>query len=299
VEQPLDEADLQDLLASYRQQLQNTHLLFPATGLRCLAYLRSFSPHGMLLLSADKGELDIARLQGAPAPEPERHGSISLQVNFHALAEWCRQQGGLALLPGGPAEHVGVCALVLLASDARHTELKMAYRRFVDEFGPDDFFAITLHARDTFPRMDFGDLLAVLRLARGDSHQLARFMPRLHELAPELTPCERRELCRHFDQVWANYFPLGEEMDLANHIAYLLYNIGEFAQSRRYYRYSCERYGESANSLFNLALCERACGAILAAHSLIEQVLALEPGHAGALDLLAGMGQHRIRLTGK
>jgi hypothetical protein len=97
------EPELQRLLADYQHTLSDTHLLFPAAGLRCLQRLKALSQEGMLVLSADMGDHTLAALQGKSAPSLIRHGSFSMNVNLHAFKNFCEQTGGIALPTGAIA----------------------------------------------------------------------------------------------------------------------------------------------------------------------------------------------------
>ena len=72
------EPTLQALLATYQQTIDDAHVLFTATGLRCLQRLKALCRHGIILLSADKGCHRLEDLQGWGAPDLVRHGSFSL-----------------------------------------------------------------------------------------------------------------------------------------------------------------------------------------------------------------------------
>src|SRR5262249_1069098 len=92
---PYAEPYLAQILPQYHRDLKDTHFLFPATALRCLQRLKALSKRGLMVISADKGDQHLIDLEGKAAPEPVRHGSFSLLVNYHALKTFCEQSGGL------------------------------------------------------------------------------------------------------------------------------------------------------------------------------------------------------------
>lgn len=278
---------LNDLLDDYRRQLTESHVLFPAGGLGCLARLAALSRQGLMLLSADKGEHRLGRLDGVPPPSPVLHGSFSLTVNYHAFAAWCEKAGGIALVPPHPHRSIAVLALLMTADAGDCRESMRCYDRLVGGFGPDDFYTVTRQAREQFGGMTVQEILSHLRLARFDSHLLLHALPRLVELAPDLDADMAVQVRQAADRAWEGYFPLGEAEDLANRIAALLYALDDYDGALVYYDRSIAIYGEDTGTLFNMALCHHMCGRYDAARPLLEVVVAHDATNAEAAALLA------------
>jgi tetratricopeptide (TPR) repeat protein len=272
------EPELQPLLTYYRRMLNDTHLLFPAAGLRCLQRLRALSQHGLLLLSADKGDVALTTLRGKALPDLVHHGSFSLNVNYHAFKIFCEQHGGMALLPRRRREHVNVVSLLLLDQAAGYRETQDAYQRQVQDFGPDDFYNRIKQARERVAEMSAAEILAQVRLSHYDSHQFGRyFLPRLLELAPTLDSAERQAVREVVANVWETYFPLGEELDLADQIARLLYALDDYSQAINYLERSMKIYGPYTGTLSNLAACYQLVGQPERAQTLLHTVLKYDP----------------------
>ncbi len=287
-EPPYPEAYLQQLISTYQGTLSDTHLLFPVVGLRCLQRLRALSKLGMLLLSADKGQHRLSALQGRKPPRLMVHGAcISLSVNYHALKAFCEQSGGMALFPDYHHRRLIVSTLLLLNEAGSYTETQRAYQRHVQEFSPEEFHTITIHARKSIPEMSVEEILAYVRLSLYDSHQFAHYLPHLTELAPQLNSKERRNLSDAVDKVWDLYFPLGEEVDLAHQIACLLYEMDDYALALTYFERSTEIYGEYIGTLYNMAVCYQFLEQHEQAESLLCKVLKYEPDNHQAKSLLA------------
>ncbi len=290
--QPTDltnlDPQLQALLHHYKQQLTDTHLLVPNTGLLCLKRLQAFSQQGLLLLSADKGKLDLSQLQNNHSPKlVTHHGCFSLSVNYGLFKTFCEQQGGIALTPTTPPQSLCVIALIMGHQPERYRQTQAAYDRYVQTFGPDDFFRITKHVQHTLNQMDVADILAYLRLSHYDSHQFGRYLPRLHQLAPNVTPQEYRAVLTAIDQVWQRYFPIGEDNDLASNIANLCYKLQDYDLALNYFEQSNKLHGQKIQTLLNMALCCQHLGRPHRATTLLQQVLNQDPHHKGAQELLA------------
>jgi len=251
-----------------------------------LQRLRAVSKQGLLLLSADKGNHRLTALKGNPAPDLVRHGSFSLSVNYHAIKMFCERRGGLALFPSALHQSLSVNACLMVPEASSHVETLRAYRRQVEDFGPDDFFAVTRHVFETIGQIRVPEIFAYLRLSHYDSHLFAKVLPRLAELAAELDRDERRAVGQVIDRVWELYFPLGEELDLANAIARLLYEMDDYRRALDFFQRSLDVYGAATGTLTNMAACHHMLGDDETARTLLQTVLEHDPGDAQVQELL-------------
>jgi tetratricopeptide (TPR) repeat protein len=286
-EPPHAEPWLQELLTEYRRSLQDSHLSFPASGMRCLQSLAGLSKQGVLVLSADKGEHRLERLDRRSAPDLVRHGSVSMSVNYHAFTRMCERRGGIALVPDHGHRSIDVIGLLMVSEAAGFANTQYAYQRHVQEFGPDGFFTVSKHAREHIPQMSVDDILAYLRLSHHDSHLLARYLPRLMALAADFDEPTRRDVADALEKVWAGYFPLGEEVDLANGIAAVLYAMDDYARALAFFQTSMAIYGPDTGTLYNVGACFHGLGEDKAAAAMLRKVLEYDPGNETARTLLA------------
>jgi tetratricopeptide (TPR) repeat protein len=239
-----------------------------------------------MLLSADKGSHRLSALEGKSAPGLVHHGSVSLTVNYHAFAQACGEAGGLALTPDGRAGSINVIGLLMLADARAHALTQQAYRRHVREFGPDHFYSIVKHARKTIAEMSAEDTLAFMALSRHDSHQFARYLPRLLQLAPQFDSATRQDVTIAIERVWEMYFPLGEDLDLANRIAELLYAMDDYAGALGYFERSMAIYGPDTGTLANIAACYHLLGEHGTAAAVLRKVLEHDGDNEAARSLL-------------
>ncbi|MHB8644174.1 MAG: tetratricopeptide repeat protein [Thermomicrobiales bacterium] len=271
---PYHESALQRLLTDYQRTLVDSYLLFPAIGLRCVNRLRALSRRGVMVLSADKGDHTLAALQHRPPPSLVRHGSFSLTVNYHAFKALCEYDGGIALFPSTHHRSLNICCLLMVPDPERHDRTLSAYRRFVEEFGPDDFYSMTKHANKDIATMSVEDILAFVRLSYYDGHQFARYVSRLVELVPEFSPNDREVVIAAVERAWEMHFPLGEDVDFADLIARLLYDMNEYARAITFFERSNAIYGPHTGTLNNIAVCYQQLGQPEEAEHVLEALRA-------------------------
>ena len=290
-----DQPWLQQIVDSYRGAFKNTHLMIPAEGLLCFHRLKALSKAGLMLLSADKGNHRLDELDRREAPEPARHGSFSLGVNYHAIRTHVEQGGGLALFPDAHYNSINVSCCLILSEASEHLEVRQAYRRHVAEFGPDDFSTVVTHSKESFPRMTLHQIMVYLRLAQYDSELFARMLTRLIELAPEFNQTQGSAFVDAVERVWDLYFSMGEKMDLANGIGCLLFKLNEHALALKYFEISIASHGENPGALINVALCCDRLKQWEKARLTLGKVLAADPGNASALELMETCAASRSR----
>ena len=282
-----EEPYLQQILGEYQQTLTDTHLLFPVSGLRCLHRLQALSRSGLLLLSADKGHHCLSNLEGGSSPSLATHtGCFSLSVNYHALKRFCEQGEGVALFPSQQHNHINIGCLLLLKEAEQYQQTIGAYAHHVVEFGPDAFYSIAKHARQDISTMCVRDILAYGQLSLYDAHLFACYVPRLLELIPELQPHEWEGVRTAIDSVWDLYFPIGEERDLADSLACLLFEMGDYRGALTYLTYSIELYGEHNDVRYQMARCYQALNQDEQATQFLQQVLIVDPTNELAIQLL-------------
>lgn len=226
--------ELDSILESYAGQFADTHLLFPHTGLKLLQYLANAAQQGCLLISADKGEHHLDDLRDRGAPTITKHGSFSLQVNYHAIREFCRKRGGIPLATTQMHFDLDVHCMLFHKQAAEYTETQHAFRHSTDSFGPDDFFGVKKALEKQAPTMNFREITAAIKLSQNDPRLFSQLLPRIATLAPSLTDDQALSLLQTSIRVWKNHFPLSDNDVLAQSIGELLRTIGYPKEARHF-----------------------------------------------------------------
>lgn len=279
------EPALDRLLAEYRERLASTHLVFPCAALRCVELFRRLTGDRLLLLSADKGFVHEESLPGRGLPGFAIHGSISMLVNYHALARHVRHLGGTALYTRRRVCSLRICALALGRREEELAETRYAFDEAVEIQGPDDFFTIKKGMEQAYDALTAEQALAFLRFSGGDANIFLGLFPRLMALAPEMDEGVRRELCAVVRQVWEMFLPIGEERDLAFHLGLLLATADQYPEALDLFTQSLCLYGPDAATLYNVALCHYRLDQPGPALDAVQQALELQPGHTAARQL--------------
>jgi hypothetical protein len=261
------------ILSNYIQKLKNTHLMFPNVGIDCINRLKKLSSAGLILMTADKGIHYLSGLENRSPPKLSKHGSFSLNVNYHALKEHCNLSGGHALFPRHQQAYIDIGCLIYVEDHASFKETRNAYERFVNDFGPDDYFSLKKLIEKHYDTFTVRDIFSVIRLSAYDAHIFKQMTPRIMELIPEFTDNEKWNLYQAIPRIWDTYYPIGEETDLALSLGLILYYLDFYDAAIVFFEKSLILYGQQAHVLFNVALCYYYTERFLESKSIVIKLL--------------------------
>ncbi|OJJ19852.1 hypothetical protein BKI52_15335 [marine bacterium AO1-C] len=294
---PFEQPSLQQLFRQYKSQMENSYLLFPHIGLNCLLNLKALSLKGLFLITADKAVHALEKWQNRPEPQFAKHsGCFSLTVNYHALKAHCGILGGQALLPKQSSLGITVGAFLYVKNPERYRETLLSYQRHVNEFGVDDFFSIKKHIEQDIESLSLRSLFAYLRLAHYDPRLFRQFLPQFRALASQADVATQQEVVRTIQRVWRNYYPIGEDEDLAAEIGILLHEIDLHDEALTFFKWSEKIFGPKEITQVYQALCHWALDKPDVCQSILEQVLVHNPTQRIALHFLKKL-KHQASLA--
>lgn len=274
------------ILQDYAQALRGGTLLFPIAALRCIERLAALSQTGLLLIAADRGSLDKNEVAQPRDPPLHVHGSFSFDVNLHAIAAWFAQTGGQVLQTEHRQFGLPLAALSHGLAPRAAQALRFAFELAFAGGSCDDFFCLREGIEPHYGKLDIEHLLSLLRLSRHDPRILAYCLPALQREAASLSSELRRDLIAVCEKIFANYFHIGEKLDLPFELGCLLYTLGAPQPALRFFGESLRYYGESVPVLWNTARCLLALQRPDEAERYLAQLHALQPAFSPPCDLL-------------
>ncbi len=223
------DAELDAILEGYRERLADTALLFPVTALGAIRSLAALGGGKMLLLSADKGDHSERHLLGGREPGIAAHGgAFSMSVNYHAIGRYVAARSGRALHP--PHLHCSISVGAFALGSGACPETALAYEE-VTAFGPDDYFLLTHGVERMSSDLALPQILAYLRLSGWDAHVVLGCHASLLAQVASAEDAVQEDVYRALRLVWDLHYPIGEERDLALHLAVLLHAMRYFPEA--------------------------------------------------------------------
>lgn len=298
VEKPYGDKELDALVRNLGARLADGHFLFPIAGLRLLRHLRALGGGRLLLLAADRGHVHEEALLGLEPPHLERHGSFSLDVNFHAIAKEAEATGGLAMLPAHHPTHLATTAFLWGAEDAKASRTMEAYESELDGGGPEDFYVLKRTLERQKDRLDAERALAWLRTAAWDGEVFLIVAPTLLSNIPAAPPSVRLDMLDATRRVREGYYPIGEDRDVPYALGEVFDALDALPDAEACFAESLALHGATADAHHRLAMCASALHRIPEALVHLEKALALDPGHEAARAMRIALSAEHKRRTG-
>ena len=277
-----NDPDFNQILQDYQQQLTHTTLIFPAAALQCIRNLRHLSRERLLLLSADKGYSQTSALQNRGDPKIAHHGSFSMMVNYHAIGQYIQNQGGQFLTTTHRHSSLDICAFLLGNSPNNYLETQLAYHEAIEKSSPDDFFTLKKGIEKNYQTLNLNQILAYLRLSYWDANIFWGCFPTLMQQVESASESMQEAVYLAIQQVWDNYYPIGEKRNLAFALGTLLSQMQYYPQALQYFDYSLQLYGADADTLYNMGICHYHLEELEEALEQISLSLELKPEFAAA-----------------
>jgi tetratricopeptide (TPR) repeat protein len=280
-----EDPKINDILLYYKDCLEDTAFSLPIIALQCIHRLRELFGDDILLIASDKGYRNVSSMHNNYHPFLSKHGSISLTVNFHSLELYFESLGGKAI--HSIYEHENVTMSLFLLSQRSHDfiETSMAFRDIIESIGPDDFYVIKKAVVPHNKSLTTKELLTFLRYTVWDSRTFLEFYNTLLERIQTEADFPKDELVAIIHMVWAHYFPIGEEGDLASCFGSLLAYFGLDEDAIKLFQSSLLFYGEDAAINYEIALCYFNMQEIDHSLEYLDKSLLLDPTFEESINL--------------
>ncbi|RAP74237.1 SAM-dependent methyltransferase [Paenibacillus montanisoli] len=278
-----------DVIAVYKEQLEDSYVLFPVVGLNCLERLNKLSQNGFLLVTADKGNHLLDNWKSAEPPELILHGSFSLTANYHAIQYVFKQRGAAALFPPHHYKSINVGCILNLEQTMGYSQTRLAYRRFIERFGPDEFFSMKVWVDRNLESMGLQQILSFWRLGGYDAEFFIQSAKRISSLISDMNDEEKQDLLTGIQQMWSSYYVMEQRYDLALDAGVVLFEMSMYEESKRFLEISIlEEQDEVVSTVYYcLAICCFELELVKEALNYLRELLVLDPGHEEAMALLS------------
>ncbi len=266
-----DNADYNQILEAYRQHFNAAYFRFPLRSLDCCANLHAMSNQRMMLLTADKGFTSLGAMDLSKPPEIAVHGSMSIMVNFEALARYFKLKDGDWLKTPFQPMSIAVQVGLMGKPESEYNETAMTFHDSVAKFGADEYDSMTLVLRDIYKDMTVQQILFMMRMAVWDSVLFETCFPHLLEKVQDTTDELRLDIRLAMQRVWEHYYFIGEDHDIPFMIGVILHNIGAFREAIVLFNYSLQMHGMDAGTIYNMGMAYLYMGDTQKALELISQ----------------------------
>ncbi len=295
-----------EVIELYKQKLDDSHILFPTVGIACLERLGQLSQQGFLLLTADKGDHRLENWEYAEPPKLIVHSSFSLTANYHAILTFFELRGAKSFFTKHSHDNLNIGCVLMLEEPLSYTHTRLAYRRNIERFGPDDFFSMKQWFDGQLEQMGIRQILAIWRLGGHDVEWIRQSGKRIAALISTCNEEELADIRSGILSMWRTYYSMGEKTNIARDCGLLLYQMEYYQDAFDFLERSLsqgDREGEVKAEVvgkvgkvegntevdvhYFMAICCYEISQDDAALEFTRRTLAMEPEHEGALALRA------------
>lgn len=249
-----EDQDFNNIVTSYKNQLKNTSFLFPIASFKAIKKLLKFTDNRLLLLSSDNGSCNLVELEGLADPYISFHGSISMQVNYHAIGQYFQLKSGGALLA---QPHTGLKTAVFyvgLPPEKLPNFMQFA-REVIERDTPCDYFNYHRHMSQTKDRATLAMLVSYLLKGAYDPYCLSKVSARVREVIQDAKHESILALQEALPKIAENYYFMPGVADSLFDIAVVYHSLSDYKNALYYYLESEQYFGEHFNLFYNVAIC--------------------------------------------
>ncbi len=267
---------LDEILEEYKTSLKETSFLFPIGSFNAIKFLKKISNNKLLIISTDKGYSTLEQLDHLGHPSISFHGSFSMMVNYHALAQYFIKSGGDALLQ---TSRKGIKTSVFSSGfklkDLPETRVKINER--VEGFSPSDYFTLHRRISDSFSECSLETIAAHMQLAGWDPHIYLKLSNRVTALIAEEMDTETIQFMAHnMPKMAENYYHMPKSECILFEIGVFFHAIKNFDEALKYYLEALPFVGEQFGLFYNIALCQHHIGENAKALESFKKALTLD-----------------------
>lgn len=273
------DAHLDSILEDYKTSLKETSFLFPIGSFHAIKYLKKLANNNLLIISTDKGYSEVEQLDHLGHPSISFHGSFSMMVNFHAIAEYFKNSGGDSFLQ---TSRKGIKTSVFSSgfklSDLPDTRVKI--KESVEGFSPSDYFTMHRRMSESFNECSLETLAAHMHLTRWDPHMYLKpgFSSRVTSLIAEETDPETINFMAHnMPRLAANYYYMPKSECILFEIGVFFHAAKRYKEAYDYYQQALPYVGEQFGLFYNMSLCLHHLDRNTEALDTFKKALALDP----------------------
>lgn len=268
---------LDEILQLYKSALTETSFLFPIGSIHAIKFLKKLAHDRLFIISTDKGYGSVDQLDHLGHPSISFHGSFSMMVNFHAIAEYFKNSGGDAYLQTSrKGIKTSVFASGLKFDDMPET--RVAIEENVEGFSPSDYFTLHRRMSDSFNECSLETIAAHMHLAGWDPHIYLKLTNRVTSLIAEENDVETIQFMSHFMPKMAeNYYYMPKSECILFEIGVFFHAAKNYGKAFEYYEKAHPFVGDQFGLFYNMALCLHHLDRNEDAIVYFKKALALDP----------------------
>ncbi len=274
---------LNRILTDYLTDHDSSTFLLPTGAVSCLNHVHGLSQKGAIVISHDKGHVEMESCIGITTPQFVTHGSISLMVNYDALCRYFGHKEGEGVM-GDPVYGLKTCLIATGSTLFNFPLTKQALVQCVNTLPSDQFLGLKNLIDPIVKQLSTKDILAYLQFCMWDPKIVSHCTEPLLELIHTLTPSQILLLKKGLQSSERLIYDFSDDyyyFDLAR----VWHDLAHYEKSRDLYLHSMQVQEEDEFHWYNLALAYYKLGNHEKTKAALGEAKRVNPGYE-AVDVL-------------
>lgn len=289
-----DDPKFNAILNHYRHNIRSGAIIMPIGGLRVLRNLQTMSHNNLLLLSADKAYAELDHMLQYSQHSFAVHGSFSYMVNYDAIGQFFKNEGGHYFLTTNRTDTLKVVCCLQTSMEAPVERLNYFFKAKMNLASPvTSITELVLEAgAEETPREKIHRLLALLRISLSDPRIFCDVARQLTEVFPHMNAEHQHDLIELMQVAADKFYFFRGERNLPFWLAELYYRLGLQEQSLVCLEVAMECYTEfKAEYLLMMGRSYEQLNQWQKAVDAYESALELQPDYNEAVSALSRLRQ--------
>jgi tetratricopeptide (TPR) repeat protein len=267
---------IDSILEEYKEALKNSSFLFPIGSIRAIKFLKKLANNKLFIIASDKGYSSLASLDNLGHPSLSFHGSFSMMVNFHGIANYFKNSGGDYFLQT-PRKGIKTC---VFSSDVQLAELPetfLAIQQFVEGVAPADYFTLHRRMSEAFSECNLETIAAHMNFTLWDPHMYLKLANHVTSLVEKGDADTVDFMASNMHKMAANYYFMPKSECILFEIAVFYHSIKNYEQALHYYQAAQPYVGNQFGLYYNMALCQHQLNLFEDALKSFKNAITIDP----------------------
>jgi tetratricopeptide (TPR) repeat protein len=286
------DARLNAVLNHYRHNIRNGSIIFPLGAFNVIRNLEKLSNNQLVLISSDKAF--TSRDQMACFYEHNfaaHNGAFSYMVNYDALAQYFKNEGGCCFQTNGHSLGLQtVCLVQVDQEDCRFEHLEYLYREKVDRSqATTSLVSLLPEFRELSDVQLLDQMIAQIRLHLADPKIFCSLGQAMIDLVPKGTAAQHHDLVGLMEKAMDNYYYFPGEVNLPFWMSQIYFCLGMHQQALAALDKTLQHFGSHEALYYLKGQNYERLGQMNEARDMYEQALELNPALTQATEALLGV----------
>lgn len=223
-------------LFEYASKISDATFLFPVGAFQTLQYFSKLSPRGYLLICSDQGVASVSQVKENKQPAISLHDTFSFPVDYHAIADYFKKNGGIGWLTSMPDPIFVVMSGVWKGHFEKYRETEFAFRNTLDAFEPKDYWYIINGVVESNPALSLENLISFLKLGHWDPINAYFFQEAMLKQIPKASERSKKMLIQVIHRIWEEYYPVSYgEQEFIQNFGKMMLLLGRFEDAELFF----------------------------------------------------------------